>query len=332
MQEITDHKEFMELDEKLRNITTGGSVSHEEQQVIILDVVADAVEKNDDSSVEMAGIAPESCIGIALHDMQQTAYFSESQFRILEIGSSFRYMATTGVANCLTVFVSSPTGPSFGAHLNLVYMHYSLKEANVHGGGVFQNMVDALRKAFIDADHPDIKISFVGGWINADLGTKTKQNFQRKQEHMWSFSGVIVDCFKNALPNAEIDTSKMNLLHGVAWEERTQKTKLKSIIQGDAYRFVVLDTHTGVVHVQRTNIGDFCLGKGNGVMFPNNVLISSLTDLTDMHARVAKFDNTVNSIEGHESILKENHGENDTDIVCEDFDANDESILKNIPE
>jgi hypothetical protein len=322
----------MQLDKQLRNITTGASVSFEDQQIMISTVVAESVEKYDGSFMENVGITPESCIGIALHDVTQTAYFSEAQFRVLEVGSAFRYLATTGVANCLSVFVSSPTGPSFGVHLNLVCMHYSLKEANVHGGGVFQNMVDALRKAFIGTDHSEIKISFVGGWINADLGTKMKQIYQRKQEQMWSFSGVIVDCFKDTFPGAAIDTSKMNRLHGVSWEKRTQKSKLKSIIAGDAYRFVVLDTHTGVVHVQRTNIGDFCLGKGSGVMFPNNVLISSLTDLTDMHSRVAKFNDTVNSMDGHESILKQNRGDVDNPIVSQEINTDSRRWLKDIPE
>ena len=232
----------------------------------------------------------------------------------MENGSNFQYIATTGVANCLAVFVSCPNGPSFGAHLNLVSMYYSLEEAKVKGGGVFQGMVDALHQGFLFVDHSEITVSFVGGWINADLGTKKKQNFQLKQGDMWSFSGIVVDCLKSAFPDAKMDTSKMNLFHGVSWENRSQKTKLKSIVDGDAYRFVVLDTHTGAVHVQRTNLGDFCLGKGTGVMFPNSVLISSLKDLTDMHSRVAEFHNTINNPEGHQSILNENCGESDEDV------------------
>ena len=312
---MDDNDEFLRLDTKLRNITTDGSVSYEDQNMIIASVVADSVENCVHSSEENEEITPESRIGNALHDMHKTAYFSEAQFRFLEIGSTPQYLATTGVANCLAVFVSSPTGPSFGVHLNLVSMHYSLEEAKVKGGGVFQSMVDVLQRAFLCVDHSAITVSFVGGWINADLGTKMKQKYQRKQEHMWSFSGIIVDCFKNAFPKAKMDTSRMNLFHGVSWERRSPKTKLKSIIDGDAYRFVVLDTHTGAVHVQRTNLGDFCVGKGIGVMFPNSVLISSLKDLTDMHSRVAEFYNTINHVEGHQSILKENCGESDENVA-----------------
>ena len=77
---MDENEEFLRLDAKLREITTGGSVSYEDQDMIIASVVADSVENYADSLEDTDGIMPESHIGIALHDMQKTAYFSEAQF------------------------------------------------------------------------------------------------------------------------------------------------------------------------------------------------------------------------------------------------------------
>jgi hypothetical protein len=321
MEEATQRQEFLKADEKLRIITTGGLVSYEEQEDVIRNVVVDAIADPIVFQGPTSEIAPDGPLGVDLHDLNKTAYFSEAQFRILDIGSPYRYLATTGVANCLSVFASTPTGKSFGAHLNLVSMYYSLEEVKSNGGGVFQNMVDALQKAFWAVDTSEITISIVGGWLNADLGTKRKQIYHRTQEHMWSFSSVVLECLQQALPGAIFDTSRLNSFQGVSWEDRTQKTKLKCIVDGDAYRFVVLDTLTGVVHVQRTNLGDFCLGKGGGVMFPAWVLISSLSDLAAMHARVAKFRETIDTCENHESVLQEHVDKDNATDQCIDMDS-----------
>ena len=306
MEVDTFNDEFVKADEKMRMIATGGSVSREDQQDIIGEVITNKLTDNKDAVKEEAEITADGPLGMALNDMETTAYLSEAQFRVLGIGSQYRYLATTGVANCLSVFANTPTGCSFGAHLNLVSMFYSLEEAKVHGGGVFQNMVNAMKKAFGGVNNEDIAIFVVGGWMKADFGTKMKQAYYLKQAHMWSFSNVVLDCLKNALPGASIDTSRMNIFNGVSWEKRTQKTKLQCIVDGDAFRFVVLDTHTGVVYVQKTNLGDFCFGKGSGVMFPENVMISSVNDLAEMHERVTKFKDTINMVDTskHESVLK----------------------------
>ena len=296
--------DFLKVDEELRRITTGGTVSYNDQELIINKIVECAIA-DPVCDPQNEGIAHDGPLGIDLHDETKTAYFSEAQFRILDVTATHRYLATTGVANCLAVFVSSPTGRSFGAHLNLVSLYYSMEEAKAHGGGVFQNMVDALKNSFKNSEPCELSVHIVGGWIHADLGTKGKQKFERTQKQMWSFSGEVVECIKQALPGAKIDTSKMNIFQGVSWENRNQQTKLKCIVQGDAYRIAVLDSHTGKVYVQQTNLGDFCIGKGCGVMFPEWVLISSLTDLAAMHMRVAKFKKTLATRVGHESILQE---------------------------
>jgi hypothetical protein len=306
MEVKTLNDEFIKADEKMRMITCGGSVSREDQEEIIGEVITNKLTDKTDADIEESEIRADGPLGIALNDMETTAYFSEAQFRVLQVESQYRYLATTGAANCLTVFAHTPTGSSFGAHLNLVSMFYSLEEAKVYGGGVFQNMVDAMKKAFGCVNNEDISIFIVGGWMKADFGTKRKQAYQRTQERMWSFSGVVLDCLKTSLPGASIDTSNMNLFNGVSWEDRTQKTKLKCIIDGHAFRFVVLDTRTGMVYIQKTNLGDFCFGKGSGVMFPESVMVSSLIDLSEMHERVKKFKDTIYMIDTskHESVLK----------------------------
>ena len=306
MEVETFNDEFIKADEKMRMITSGGCVSREDQEKIISDVITTKLTDKADSVKEAYEIPADGPLGIALNDMETTAYFSESQFRVLNHESQYRYLATTGVANCLTVLAHTPMGATFGAHLNLVSMFYSLEEAKVRGGGVWQNMLDAMKQAFDGVKNEDIKIFVVGGWMKADFGTKRKQAFQRTQDHMWSFSGVVLDCLKTCLPGASIDTSNMNIFNGVSWEDRTQKTKLKCIIDGHAFRFVVIDTHTGVVYTQTTNLGDFCAGKGSGVMFPETVMISSLNDLSEMHKRVQKFNDTIHMTDTskHESVLK----------------------------
>jgi len=305
MEVETFNDEFIKADEKMRMITSGGCVSREDQEKIISDVITTKLTDKADSVKEAYEIPADGPLGIALNDMETTAYFSESQFRVLNHESQYRYLATTGVANCLTVLAHTPMGATFGAHLNLVSLFYSLEEAKVRGGGVFQNMVDTMKQAFDGVKNEDIKIFIVGGWMKADFGTKRKQAFQRTQDHMWSFSGVVLDCLETCLPGASIDTSNMNIFNGVSWEDRTQKTKLKCIIDGHAFRFVVIDTRTGVVYAQTTNLGDFCAGKGSGVMFPEIVMISSLNDLSEMHQRVKKFNDTIHMTDTskHESVL-----------------------------
>ena len=190
MNEDTHIKQFLEADENSRIITTQGKVSYEEQESVIREVVTDALADPVIPGTQTVDIAPDGLLGVDLHNLTKTAYFSEGQFRILDVISQYRYLATTGVANCLAVFAHTPSGKSFGAHLNLVSMYYSLEEAKTHGGGVFQNMVDALKKAFVGIDTHCITISIVGGWQQADFGTKRKKAFNRTQEHMWSFSSA----------------------------------------------------------------------------------------------------------------------------------------------
>jgi hypothetical protein len=297
-------QKFVTVDRKLRMITTGGKISHEDQALVIQDVITDALE-DPTGLTQTSEIDPESSLGVALHDTGATAYFSESQFRIIEPSSTYRYIATTGVANCLAVFVSTPNGPSFGAHLNLVSMYYSLEEVKLHGGEVFQNMSTALKKAFDGVEASEITASVVGGWTQTDNGTKRKHNFERSQGRVWSFSSIVLDCLHNSLPGITVDTSKMNQFKGVSWEDRTQKTKLKCIVNGEAYRFVVLDRQTGIVRLQTTNLGDFLPDKGGGVMFPPRVLVSSLEDLAGMHSRVERFRRMAKRGGAPDSILQQ---------------------------
>jgi hypothetical protein len=306
MAEDLNTLQHLNVDAALRSVSALGKLTVDEQDTIVEFAIADAVCNGDNIVKNASVIHFESPVGVALQDTGKTAYFSEAQFKSQKPGDPHRYLATIGIANCISVFVHSVDGTVFGAHLNLVSMYYSLEEVkfvNPHGV-VFQNMSDELEALFKDIDPSDITVSLVGGWRKADFGTKLKETFYRSQEHMWTFSNVVVKCIEDALPGVKIDKSKLNSFDGVSWENRTPQTKLKCAIAGEMFRIAVIDTHTGKVDVQTTDISDLTGDSTVGVCVPSSVVLSSLRHLVHMHTRIANFKKMVYNGEVPESVLK----------------------------
>jgi hypothetical protein len=315
-EEIRMESEYNELAHELRSIASGGKLSEASQEAIIQDVIADSHANTPACSVGSVGIKSDSLLGVALHDRDRTAYFSEAEFRVVKSNSEFRFLATTGILNCITVFVWSVDGTSFGAHMNLPSRHYSLEEIKFirKDGIVFHNMCDKLQELFSGVDISKISISLIGGWANADLGSKLKQHYYKSQEKMWSFSDIIITCLQGALPGVAIDASRLNCFAGLSWEERTPYKKLKCVVAGEAYRVVVLDIDTGVVHVQVTDLSDLNGDTTDGVVIPSHALLSSIKGLTAMHYRIANFRDGLYSNAIPASILTEYTGMGVNDI------------------
>ncbi|KAJ1469259.1 hypothetical protein T484DRAFT_2183017 [Baffinella frigidus] len=75
-------------------------------------------------------IAAESPLGVALLDLESTAWFYEMDGRALRPGlkgSKVRFLATLWVTSCITVFVSGPDGRAFGVHLNSAFAMVSVR-------------------------------------------------------------------------------------------------------------------------------------------------------------------------------------------------------------
>jgi hypothetical protein len=299
--------ECKQMADKLRSIATGDKLSEASQEAIVQDVIANSHTTPQSCGVRTVGIKSDSLLGVALQDRDRTAYFSEAEFRVVKSNSDHRFLATSGILNCICVFVRSVDGTSFGAHLNLPSLYYSLEEIKFvrKDGVVFQNMCDKLQELFSGVDVSKISISLVGGWTNADFGSKLKQDYYKSQEKMWSFSDIIITRLQGALPGVAIDASRLNYFEGISWEDRNPYTKLKCIVAGEAYRVAVLDIDTGVVHVQVTDLSDLTGDTTDGVVVPSHALLSSMKGLTAMHYRIANFRNALYSNVIPASILTE---------------------------
>jgi hypothetical protein len=307
--------EYLKIDSALQSVSSCVKLTVDEQDTIVKFAIADAVSNGDDIVKNAAVIHRESPVGVALQETGKTAYFSEAQFKSQKPDDPHRYMATIGIANCICVFVHSVDGTSFGTHLNLVSMYYSLEAIKYvnPNGTVFQNMSDELKSLFKYVDPSDITVSLVGGWRKADFGTKLKETFYRSQKSMWTFSNVVVKCIEDALPGVKIDKSKLNCFDGVSWENRTPQTKLNSAIRGQMYRVAVMDTHTGKVYVQTTDISDLTGENTVGACVPPSVTLASLQHLVAMHARIANFKKMLRAGEVPESVLQNCTGQVFTD-------------------
>ena len=239
-------------------------------------------------------ILKSSDIGARVQDRSKTAYVFEGQFRVLQPDSLHRYMATCGVLNCITIIVNVPEGVSLMAHVTLSSVYYSLDEATFmkRGGGALQNMVDKLRDSFHGVDTSMLVVSLVGGWSLSDVCVKLKSTYFPENPVLWTFSGVLRDCVQRAFPGVKIDVSRLNMFQGVSWSARSFKTKLHAVANGHTFRMVVLDTWTGVVETQQTDITDLTGDDSVSVRVPESVVMESLVQQDAMHARITLLDQT----------------------------------------
>jgi hypothetical protein len=199
-------------------------------------------------------------LGMALEDLELTAYVPEGQFRFVQ-PDTHQFLATFGICNCIAVFVNSPGQAAFCTHINPQSFEYGLDELKfrrqVSGGvvvSIFKTMSDALTTAFKDVKNSEITVSLVGGWKLADIHPRMNlEKYYKQDKTLRTFSAVVLKCVKDALPGAKINTSCLNNFDGVSWADRTPYSKLKKMAQGQSYDIAALDTHTGQIHLQTSS-------------------------------------------------------------------------------
>ncbi|KAJ1483697.1 hypothetical protein T484DRAFT_2021386 [Baffinella frigidus] len=277
----------------------------------IREAMDEARASTGEGDVPPSTIAATSPLGIALQDRELTAWFHEAEFRALLPGAPHRYLATHTVLDRVAVFASAD-GRAFGAHVNPPALHASLFELSVRGrlnhtagceggrdhaagcggGVILENMSRAMQRVFRGVDPREVTISLVGGWTKADLHPELRDKYYPHEEAMWRFSAVVRRCVEEALPGAVIDTSLLNRVDGLAREEYTPKNRLRCVRQGQAARVVVLDSHTGRVETQTSDVADLrCVEKyvSPGVMLPESVMVDSLRHDEEMRGRADTF-------------------------------------------
>jgi hypothetical protein len=260
---------------------------------IVRQVIDDVQSNPVDTSATASVIPYESSLAKVIGDVNMTAYVPESQFRVLHACDTQYLLATTGILNCIAVFASLPGGSALCAHISPSSLEYSLDEIKFlrRGGLLFENMVDCLKRTFAGVNNADITINIVGGWRLADTYPKLEEIYYRKHPDKWTFSSVVLGCMKDALPGAKIDVSQLNRFDGVSWVDRTVFSKMKRVAIGEAFRIVVLNTRTGMIDVQTTDITDLTGEQSVGVSIPECILNESVGHLSEMNRRIDKFRN-----------------------------------------
>jgi len=238
----------------------------------------------------------DSDVGISIQDRTKTAYVFESQYRLLQANTSYQFMATAGVLNCITLIANVPRGVSLLAHVTMSSVFYSLDEAIFMNrmGGALQNMVDTLKHAFCEVDTASVTVSLVGGWKLSDYGVQLQEKYYPCTPGMWTFSGVLLDCIQRALPGVKTDVSRLNMFDGVSWADRTIQTKVKAVVDGQALRVVVLNTMTGDIETQATDLTDLVDPVDSDsitVRVPASVLVDTLIEQNVTIKRATIFSN-----------------------------------------
>lgn len=92
-----------------------------------------------------------------------------------------------------------------------------------------------------------------------------------------------------ALPGASIDTSLLNRFDGIEREDLTPKNRLRCIREGQGFRVVALDSHTGKVETQTTDVAD-CGGGfvSPGLTVPLYVRLAAGRHVKEMWGRYKK--------------------------------------------
>ena len=231
-------------------------MSHTEREKL-MEMVIDEAEANPPDMTAALSIPRCSEVGVALRDLERTAYVPEGQFRFVQPGAQ-RFLATYGICNCIAVFVTSPGQTAFCTHVNPGSFIWGLEEfkfrKKISGGGVvsiFKTMSDALTNAFKDVQKSKITVSLVGGWKLADHYNEWNlEKTFKKDKGLRTFSAVMLKCVKGALPGAKIDTSYLNRFDGVSLTDRTLYSKLQTMVKGESYDVAALDILTGQIHLQ----------------------------------------------------------------------------------
>jgi hypothetical protein len=233
--------------------------------------IADEIAADPPDMTRAFLIPQNSLLGMAFTDLQITAYVPEGQFRFVKLNEQ-RFLATCSICNCIAVFVTSPGHTAFCAHINPASFGFGLDELRIRrqvGGGavvsIFKTMSDALKQAFKNVKTSEISVSLVGGWKFGDHDKRLDMaKYYKNDKTLQTFSSIVLKWVKDTLPGANVDTSFLNYFNGVSWKDRTSRSKLKKIGQGESFNIAAMDTHTGQIHVQTSHWKQFSVPHAEG--------------------------------------------------------------------
>ena len=156
---------------------------------------------------------------------------------------------------------------------------------------VLENMSRGMQRAFCDVDPSQVAIRLVGGHKKSDFLKQLKGTYYPEEEEMWSFAAVVRRCVSEALPGAPIDSSLLNRCDGVDNASFTWAKRWRLFRQGQVFRVVALDSHTGIVETQTSDDSD-CRGSAvpgsSGFVLPKSVLLDVGRHSTEMMGRVER--------------------------------------------
>jgi hypothetical protein len=241
-------------------------------------VVADVLSHPCDLGAPRLVIRGDSFLGLSIQDRTKTAYVFENQYRVLPSGTPYNFMVTTCLLNCIAVIANVPGGVSLLAHISIASVYSSIDEAAFmrRGAGPIQNLIDSFRRVFEDVDPATVTVSLVGGWGLSDFGTKLKTEYYPYEPSLWTFSGVLIYSIQKALPGIRLDVSRLNMFDGVSLSNRTIYAKLRAVATGQAFRFVILNTISGDIDTQTTDLDDITGDITTSVRMPASVINDTL--------------------------------------------------------
>lgn len=162
---------------------------------MLLRAVVAHVRSTPAKSKATASVIPcSSDIQTSLQHLGTTAYVHESEFRFIRPGDRPRLLATTSLLNCIALFVHSPDGTGFCAHLSPCSLQCSIQEAVCmrKDGLVFRDMATRLREVFQGTENAALSVSLVGGWKVADnYHPKLRAGHYPSNDELWTFSSVV---------------------------------------------------------------------------------------------------------------------------------------------
>ena len=253
-------------------------------------------------------IDPKSVMGIALHTAETTLYVHEAEFGFVLPADNFRVIATTCLINCVALFVNSPCGTSFCAHISPCSTECSMREAYEirKDGYMFADMGLRLKEVFNSIERSAMRISLVGGWTLADNFAANEGVHSARPDSVTSFSAVVLDFIKNIFPGVAVDTSNMNQFPGVSWIDRTPFSKLERVVRGQAFRIAAMDVLCGEISLQTTDLSDISTEYPPcGTTVPVHIAHEGINRLEEMQMRALYFEGWTNRSPVPQSTMNE---------------------------
>lgn len=181
-------------------------------------------------------------------------------------GGTRRFLATTGVLSCITVFAWAPSGVSVAAHVHLAAVLRGSRLCKITKTDLDRTLLpltNELRECFQDTDPKSVRITFVGGHRTADLSQAlleigrwpvvqslhygAAQTVGNRGLFSWYVQAA---CRGAGLATAVFDTTLLNAFDGEPCVNLETEIRLRRTNQ--RFEYTALDTHTGhvVTHTQ----------------------------------------------------------------------------------